>query len=223
MHYALNGKYPIETEEQVKTASDYFSRYLQRFAPMDRVAAATNIEKRATVLDINVNEGWITNYSRPLKPESTYSPDFDANIKLRKEACVRTSAKVEVNGKMINATELLKKVAMQRKELPGIAMMKSLQEFDKLANLEQYYDNDVIDPAMTVFGSLNNPRFDSVKIAKDLTNYDLIEASRDVLAMEKISNTFGERFSEKFKKEPIKIASDLGPPEKSLLSETISK
>jgi len=221
MHYVLNEKFPIETKEQIKTASDYFSKYIQRFTPMDRVVAAVNIEKRAAALDVDITEPWILNYSRVMKKGAGYSPDFEDNIKLRKEACAKLNSKVNLNEKTIPAVEFLDKIASQKKEIPGIAMMKALQEFDKLANLEQFYDNDIVDPAMSVFGSLNNPKFDSVKVAGDITNYDLISAAMNPEKMEKISNSFGKDISDKFKADPVKTASDMAIPEQSLLEELI--
>jgi len=222
MRYALKGKYPIETEDQVKTASDYFSKYLQRFNPMDRVTAAVNIEKRAAVLGMDINEPWVINYSRVMKKTAQYSPDFEDNIKMRKEACLKTKANVSLNNVNLSAVSFLNKIASQKHELSCIAMMKALQEFDKLAELDQYYDNEIVDPVMTVFGSLNNPKFDSVKIAGDLTNYDLMSASMSPEKMEKISKSFGQNISERFHIDPIKTASDMGAPEQSLLEQLIA-
>ena len=221
MHYTLNGKYPLETEDQVKTASEYFSKYLQRFNPMERITAAVNIEKRAATLGVDIEEPWVLNYSRVMKKAAQYSPDFESSIKMRKEACAKTKATVNISGKSIAAMDFLDKMASQKNEIPGIAMMKGLQEFDKLANLEQFYDNDILDPVMSVFGSLNNPKFDSVKVAGDLTNYDLMSASMNPEKMEKISRSFGKNMSERFKTGPIKTASDMTSPEQSLLQELV--
>ena len=55
MKYALKGKYPIETKDQLEKTAKYFDRYLSRFHPMDRVAFATAIEKRASELRADID------------------------------------------------------------------------------------------------------------------------------------------------------------------------
>ena len=91
------------------------------------------------------------------------------------------------------------------------------------ANLQYHYDNKLLDPVLTVFGSLVNPEYDAVKIADGLTNYDIIRISKDSNKMEKIAEVFSGRFIDEFKKDPVKSVEALGMPAKSLFSETIKE
>lgn len=222
MHYALRGKYPIETEEHIKTAVDYFNKYLTRFNPMDRAVIAINIEKRATDLNVVLDNNWITNYSRMFKKGSMISPDFERNIELRKQACLIGNIKIKVGDKIEDAEEMLAKIATLSKDTPGIALVKVLEEFDKQANLQSHYDDDIVDPVITVFGSFVNPEYDAVKIGKKLTDYSLIKTSRNNEMLQKIASKFGDDFVNEFKKGPVEKINSLTPPEKSLFVETIA-
>lgn len=219
MHYALKGKYPIETEDHVKTAVDYFDKFLSRFSPMERATAATNIEKRADDLNVDVSRDWITNYSRMLKKDAAISPDFQRNIQLRKEACMKDGIKVNVGGGEVDAVQLLDKVATLTDGVHGIAIVKALEAFDKLANLEYRYDNDIVDPVLTVFGSLRAPEYDAEKIASDVTNYDLIRMSRKKDILEKVASSFTQDLADNFRKQPVETFKGMAPPERSLFLE----
>jgi len=223
MHFALKDKYPIETEEHIKTAVAYFDKYLTRFSPMDRAAIATNIEKRADALGVDVDRNWITNYARMLKKDATISPDFVRNMQLRKDACLKENIKVTIGGQEMDALPLLEKVANLSEETPGIAIVKALEAFDKLANFEYRYDNDIVDPVLTVFGSLIRPEYDAEKVAGDKTNYDLIKMSRKKDVLEKIAATFTQDVSDNFKRHPVDTVKSMSPPEKHLFIEKIAK
>jgi len=75
----------------------------------------------------------------------------------------------------------------------------------------------VCDPVMTVFGSLNNPEYDRVKVAGDLTNYDVERMKNDGLFMKKFASVFSESLSKSFMKDPVGTASKMSIPEKALL------
>lgn len=221
MRYALKNEFPIENEGHIKTAMAYFDKYFKRFGSMDRAVIAGNIEKRANELGINLNSNWVTNYARMFKKEAAISPDFDRNMALRKDACVKGNLKILIDGKSLDASEMLDKIAVLKTNTPGKAIVTALIEFDKLANLEHHYDNDVIDPILTVYGSLRNPEFDAVKVAGNITNYKAIKLSRDQSSMNKVAAKFGEEFVNDYKKGPIEKLGSLPPAELSLFIETI--
>jgi len=159
MIYALNGKYPIETKSQLEKTANYFDRYLSKFHPKDRVVAATSMQKRASYLKVDLGRDWITNYSRALCG-NTVSPDFERNMELRKTACHNKT--IEVEGRTIKAAELADKIKDDLEKVGAYNTVDSLFAFDKMAGLEYSWDKIVVDPIMTVFGSLRNPGFDSV-------------------------------------------------------------
>lgn len=223
MHYAIRNEYPIETEEHVKTAMDYFDKFLTRFPPLERAVIAGNLEKRASALSMNIDSDWVTNYSRMFNKEASISPDFDRNIQLRKDACLKGKITVMIGGQKIDACTLLEKVAtLPNEEVPGVAIVKALEAFDKQANLQARYDADIIDPVLTVYGSLINPEFDSVKIACNISNYQAIRISRDQKMMEKVATKFPADFVDEYRKNPIEKLESLNPAEQSLFEETVA-
>lgn len=221
MNYALRNRYPIENERQVKTAAAYFKKNLERFSPNDRVTAACNIEKRASELGVAVDENWVTNYSRALKVGADYSPDFNRSMEMRKQACVTHKVQVAIGDKKVNAAELVNGIIKSASELAPIATLEAVKEFDKVANLQHHYDTMIPDPYMTVFGGFTNPEYDAVKLAGSATNYDLIRASRDKDAMEKVAEVMGKGFAAGFAREPLRSIEKLGESEKIVIDEIV--
>lgn len=221
MHYALRNRYPIETDRQVKTACEYFRKNLSRFAPNERVEAACNIEKRASELSVPISDDWVTNYSRVMKPEASYSPDFNRSMAMRKQACVTHGVRVQLGDKKTDAVNLVDGLIKKAAEISPIETLKAVQEFDKMANLEYHYDTLVPDPYMTVYGGYQNAEWDAVKVAGDKTNYQLVRASRTPQALEKVASKFGKGFSSGFAKDPLKAAEGLKDWERVALGQLI--
>jgi len=221
MKYALRNEFPIDNPGHIKTAMAYFDKYLKRFNPVDRAVIASNIEKRAHELGINLDSDWVTNYSRMFKKEAAISPDFERNMVLRKDACVKGDLKISIDNKSYSAAEMLDKIAALKENTPGKAIVTALMEFDKKANLEHHYDNDIIDPVLTVYGCLRDPEFDAVKVAADITNYKAIQLSRSQDAINKIAKKFGDEFAQEFKQNPIEKLGSLKDPELSLFTEAV--
>lgn len=214
MHYALPGykKYPIETEEQVKLAHDYFTKYLNKFYPVDRAVIASNLEKRASDLQMDLDGGWIRNYSR----REGYSPDFNLHMKMRKEACV--GRKIKIDEKEIDAQSVLEKVAEQKDKLKPGEMMVLVADFDKKAGLENMYDRRLRDPVFTVFGSQARPNFDQVKLAEGITEESLKKLVRNEDVLSKLASTFGDGFVTDFKSDPVSLFKSMPAPEKEVIS-----
>lgn len=221
MHYALKNRYPIETDRQVKTACAYFKKNLSRFSPNDRVEAACNIEKRAADLSVPLSEDWVTNYSRPLKSGSSMSPDFNRSMDMRKQACDTHKVMVTVGGRKVEGSGVLAALTKQANDLHPIEVLRAVQEFDKLANLEHHYDSLVPDPFMTVFGGYLNAEYDAVKVAGDKSNYDIVRASRDKASLEKIAKYLGKKFATAFAADPLGTVEGLGVIEKTALAEAM--
>jgi hypothetical protein len=222
MHYALNNNYPIETAEQVKTASDYFTKYLTRLDPADRVIVSSRLEKRASELSVSLDQDWIINYSRMTKESAQISPTFEWNLGIRKEAALKNNSLIKTAGKKVNAAEMLDKIAQLKNEgANGQLLVQAIDEFDKLAGLQYQYDSKFPDPIMTVYGNYANPKFDAVKIAGDLTDYDITDASRDEKVLTKIASTFGDHVANQFKSTPLTVVLSTTGPESDLLTEII--
>ncbi len=222
MHYALNGKYPIETKEHVKTAMDYFSKYISRFNHDDRVTFSCNIEKRATDLGVVVDNGLIHNYTRVMSKHAALSPDFKRNMAKRKHLCKTSGRMIKTSSGRFDAAEILDKIAAIGDKVPVVALIKTLEEFDKKAGLVYEYDKAILDPVMTVCGSLVNPKYDAIKLAGDITDYDVVDISKNPEQLEKLSSVFPGDVVENFKKNPIETVISLNDMEKDLFSKTVA-
>ena len=222
MHYALkNESYPIETEEQLKIATDYFDKNITKFSPIDRVGISHNMEKRASELNVNLDLEFVPNYSRMMKKNAGYSPDFEYNMKLRKEACEVNKVEVKLGDQLVKAAELIGKLTDNKDNVTPLNMVSSISELDKLANLESHYDERVMDPVFTVFGSNANPNFDSIKLAEGVSDVELKKAANDKSFISKIAETFGANFADDFKSSPVDIFKSMPAPEKQLIVDKI--
>lgn len=222
MHYALNDKYPIETIEQIKTASKYFNTHLERFSPAERVKIAESMEKRAEDLGVDIKSDWIHNYSRMTKTGSDYSPDFEYSMGIRRNICHAHNVEVKLGDKMVKVAELFDKMVGNKENVAPLKMVASISELDKLANLEYHYDNEISDPVFTVFGCVNNPQFDTVKLAGGISERDVKKASKDKEFISKIADIFGKNFADEFQRSPVDIFQSMPNPEKQVILEKIS-
>ena len=214
MRYAIDGKYPIETKDQLTKTAAYFDKYLVRFHPKDRVKIAATMEKRSSELGTYLNNPWLKNYSRALNDNPSISPDFNKNIEMRKQACNG------VKFKETKAEEFLEKIS-NTKEQSAKQIVDLLFDFDKIANLEYQWDKTIVDPIMTVFGSLNNPEYDAVKIAGNVTDYQLKKIASDEQFLAKLPSLMGKSFQSNFSKDPINTVQHLGSIEKTAFCKII--
>jgi len=208
MRYALNGKYPIETLEQLTKTAEYVDKFLTRFTPKERVAISVNLEKRAEELGTYIDKDWIKNYSRLTHDHYTVSPEFHKNMELRKHACL--NKKVTINGKELNAVDVLNKIEGEMDKHGSLIVVDELTDFDKIAGLEYEYDKSILDPIMTVYGSLVNSEFDAVKVAGDVTNYDIKKLAIDPDVINMIAKKLGDKQAKKFFKHPEEMSKEIG-------------
>ena len=222
MHYALKNQYPIDTEEQLKTAAVYFGKYINRFDPAQRSAIATNMEKRASDLGVNIDSDWIKNYSRITKESSIYSPDFERNVELRKQACLVGKIKVSVNGTKMSGEKVLEKISEQKNNIKPSDMADLISDFDKLAGLEGLYDNRIYDPIYTVFGSNYDADYDRTKLASGISSTNIRAAACDKEFIDKVAGVFGQDFAKDFQHNPVGIFESMPAPEKELIMEKMA-
>jgi len=216
MRYAIDGKYPIETKDQLTKTASYFDKYLIRFHPTDRVKIAATIEKRASELNVCLDNPWIKNYSRAINDNPSISPDFRRNLEMRKQAC--NGAKLP-NG--MDASDFIGKILELEKTAAPKTVVDTIFSFDKAANIEYQWDKSILDPIMTVFGSMNNPEYDAVKIAGEVTNYNLKRIAANDKEVVKIAGVMGKDFKSSFVKDPVGAVLALGEMEKTAFCKTI--
>lgn len=216
MKYAIaNKEYPIETKDQLIKAAEYFDKYLTRFHPLQRVEAASNIEKQAACLGVNIDSDWVKTYSRSVSSEQV-SPDFVKSAEMRKLAC-----KGKNLGEEFDADKVIDSIISLEKKASAKKLVDLLFDFDKHAGLRYAWDTYIPDPIMTVFGSRAHPEYDAVKVAGDMTNYDIKRVACDEARVEKIASVMGQDFKDKFTKNPVQAVIDLGSMEKVAFCQSI--
>ena len=218
--FALRNKYPIDDEHQIKTAMNYFDSEIEKLDIKSRMIVSQNIKKQASLLNIDYTEHpWVVNYSRPLVKGAKLSPDFNNSIKRRKEMC--KNAELNLRGKKFKASDILDSIEKSASTTHPVQVMYHLEEFDKIANLQSEYDVNINDPVMSVFGSESNPEYDSVKIASDITDYDINRCICNKSKMDKVAKQFGEDFRSNFINNPHSTIQKMGSIEVDIIRSII--
>jgi len=226
MHFALNNKYPIETEAHVKIAVDYFDKNLHKFHPEDRVKIATNINNRIDDLAVDVDRPWVYNYSRAMEKNASFSPDFEQNMKRRMELAKTAKAMLHIDDKKnVPVYDVLSQCLQKyaSKQLTPGEAIDLLSEIDKAANFEYHYDKRIKDPFMTVFGCDTHPDFDIVKLAANCpvsARHAKVQMKKKPI-MTKMAESFGEKFASEFSADPETLYKSMPAPEQQLISEII--
>jgi len=218
--YAIGNRYPIDNAGQLKTAASYFDKYLTRFAPGDRAVIAHNLEKQASFLGVDLDMPWVTNYSRWAKKDAWYSPDFDHNMRMRKEACEVGKINITIDGTRMPAADMVTKLASNKDKMGPASMMAALEEFDKVAGLSSLYDHRMMDPVFTVYGSLSNPQYDARDVG-GATDYQLCKIACQNKQMEKVASVVGKDWVDEFRKNPVDAFSKLKEPERIAVARAV--
>lgn len=134
---AKGGKnyYPVRSEEDVKTAMDYFEQNLTRFEPIDRRTFARNLNKVAGQMGVTPTLT-VSKFSA-----DGYATDTSINIKKR--------AGLVHDGEVKEAYDVL---ADEFQRLPPTAVMAVLHDLDKIAGISNLWDTRIPDPAGSVYG-----------------------------------------------------------------------
>jgi hypothetical protein len=218
MHYLLKNKYPVETLEQLTKAAEYVEQHISKFDPVARTVMAVRMEKRASELGADIHQSWVANYARFPKAEATYSPHFADNMKLRKEAC--NGKMISINGSSVNAVEMLDAIEKTAANIPVHDMAGFLADFDKMAGLEMDYDTKLMDPIFTVCGSHIDHNYDMVKVANEITEADVIKASKNPVVMEKLACIMSDSALKAFGEDAGRFMKDV-PFAKNIVLDTI--
>lgn len=198
----LGDKYPVDSMEQVKMASDYFSEYKRQFHPRDRHEYCTKLAFRMRELNMRVPEE-VDRYG-----SQTYSADVDTMLEQRR---------VLVGEDLVPAIETL---IEKRASVPPGAFVEALEEFDKLSGLNYFWDSRVPDPYYTTFG----PSVEKLA-AEDwawdqngarVTLHDLEHLARN--GMHLMKKSFGDDLAKSFSKSPKSVFESLPMPNKLMIA-----
>lgn len=132
-------RYPIDTVDQIKQASQYFLEHEDTFTPDVRREYAVNFAERARTLQLEVPPEIEKYAGRSYGPEHLIEIGLDSRRLLL--------------DKGTPGRELLEKVAEARQELDPEVFARALREIDRTQDLQRHYDRRVMDPWLTTFGT----------------------------------------------------------------------
>lgn len=199
--YALAGKYPLDSYEQVKEAGAYFAEFGMRLSPEQRRDFCTSFIKRAEALNLPVSE-----HVRHYGGDAFGTPDM---LKTAHDlrAFVLTD---ETHRAMLDG--LFEKAA----ELGPELFCETLGEFDKLAGLHYLYDKDIPDPYFSTFYKQAEEDFSWLDGNEMLTEEDLRRFAK--VSTKAMSDRFGEDFAVEFRKDPVGIFKSLPTDQKKIVA-----
>ena len=222
MRYAIDGKYPVETKEQLEKTAIYFDKFLPRFHPKDRIKIASVMSKRASELGVCLDRDWVNNYSRAIAGTAQVSPDFNKNVEIRKHACLNKT--IQIGEHSVSAVTMLDKISSAINDKGSFITVDELFSFDKLAGIEYQWDKTIPDPVMTVFGSLNNSKYDAVNVIGTLTNYDLVKiAANEADTLSDLAEHLGEHFTKEFVRRPSDTVRELDSKQREVARSIFEK
>lgn len=199
-HYALHGRYPLDSFEQVKCASAYFDEYWARFSPEDRHEYCTNMVREADALRIPVSDMARKYGSSKYASVEEVMLSLDTRRPLLQE----------------EDTKLLSKLAAAMPTVDPEIFAMALSEFDKRVGLHHYYDSNVADPFFTTFGGTKVAEY-SFSVGSDYVNEDRLKEFA-IAGYALLKKRFGEDIANEFQKDPIGIFESMPLEQKKVIS-----
>ena len=192
--YALGGKYPLDNLVQIKRAAAYFDEYGKRMRPEERREYCINMVKSASAIGLEVSDE-ARKYAA-----AGYAPK--AEIKVAMDA--RRSALVDEKHIQVLDNIMSKQASVG----PG-EFCEALRTFDEITGLNYYYDSYVPDPYWSTYGFRKTAAFTET-IGNDSVTEEQLKAlvspgGGSGAAMGLLKKTFGDEFTDEFRKDPIGI------------------
>ncbi len=197
----LNGKYPVDSMEQVKLAQDYFGEYGFSFHPRERREYCVKLAARMDELGMTPNSE-VQSYAA-----EGYGDAVGAHINFRKQY---------VGEDFHSALDtLMEKQAYVKPE----TFAEALATFDTVANIKHLWDSEIPNPWLSTYGTTLE------KIAADEWSWDTNGVRVDEGDLENLAanghhlvkKSFGEKFADEFSKSPKTFFEALPLPNKLVL------
>lgn len=199
--YALGDQYPLDSYEQVKTASAYFDEFSCRFTPADRHTYCVNLVKRAEALNIPVSD-LVHKYG-----SETYAPEDEIKV------AFASRRDLIANDTLRHVLDALEKQAGQ---IDPEVFCHALVEFDKTAGLAHLWDGHVVDPYWSTFGFQKEAEFSEILGNDRVTAKDLINMANDTSSL--LRANFSADMAEEFKKDPVGVYKSLPVTQRKMLA-----
>lgn len=190
----LDERYPLDGYDQVKEASAYFDEYANAMPYEVRREYCQNLVPRAEELGIKVSA------EAKKYASSKYTPaeEIDLYLEMRKQA-LQDETHVAV----------LEKVAATRRYMFPDQFVTLLQQFDKMAGLQDLYGNAFPDPVLSTMGKV--AAADPNKALLEGNEYaslqDLVTFAQSRQSV--VAQRFGKELAQEFTKDPEGIYKSL--------------
>ena len=201
-HFALPGKYPLDTAENVAKASNYFDKYAYNMTLDERHLYAKNTYSRASALNVKVSKE-ISKYA---------AANYGDNSILEQSLSMRRSLLEENSPIRKEFTKVSSyKIKAQPEELA-----KVLYQLDKEAGLTKYYDGYLKDPYESVCGISKIANFIYNKDHIYMTEKDLVDLTKN---KEKVlKNYFGDTLLKGLKSDGVEAFLALPDDSKDIIA-----
>ncbi len=203
---AYHGNYPLDSFVQVQRASDYFNDNYRAMEPEMRHEYAVNMVKRASALGIRVSD----------EAAAYGSTSFGSETQIKIAADTRRPHITE------KQAGVLDQLIEQRFTLGPEAFCSALEEFDKIAGIDWRYDQSVMDPYISTYGTKTaSDEGDSWTAGNDYVTKAQIE-NYAITGFHTLKHDYGDDFAKEFKKDPWGIFSSLPVDQKRRLARAAS-
>ncbi|NDC22528.1 MAG: hypothetical protein EBZ49_00135 [Proteobacteria bacterium] len=195
-------QYAFPTQAHVKLANMYFDKYAEAMPLEVRHGYASNLQKRAGELGINL-KGKISKYAA-----NAYGAHVNAHLSSRKSL-------LEVADPKYAAA--LEKLGHMKDSLSPSEFAKLLHGFDKRAGLDKYYGGYLLNPYEATFANQHNPSYEYKSASYNSLSADMIgKISSEKYA--KIKEYFGSSVADALKKEGAPVFESLPNDAKEIIA-----
>lgn len=202
----VDGHYPVDGYDQVKTAALYFKENWTEMDPRTRHQYCVKLASRMDELGMDVPDK-IQRYG-----SETYASDVDSYINARRSY---------VHDEYHEGLDLL--IEKRAYVTPGV-FAEALAEFDKMAGINWNWDGQIADPWWSTFGpSIEKTAEEDWRFDVDGTR--IREEDLEYLARnghERLCKSFGADFAKEFCKNPKTFFNSLPDPNKLMLARLAS-
>lgn len=189
--FCLNGKYPIDSMQQVEKAASYFSQYKDRFTPFERHQYCVKLASRASDLGMKMSE--------EIQKYGSSSMATDAGVAVyRRQRLFR-----EGTSEHSLLDEMREKCASVRPEVMAVA----LENFDRSKGLDKLWDKEIPDPYYSIFGMEKVAEWSFTNGNQYINEERLRNCAES--CYDELKEHFGEEIAGELRKDPLQIFDSL--------------
>lgn len=212
-------KYPLDSYTQVKRASAYFDENYKMMPPDDRHTYAVNLLRRAQPMDIGVSK------TAEAYGQLSYAPDEHVALCVghRIHLLEQHADDTDVRRKLasIHDSNLYRELLETRHLMTPPMFARTLAEIDKIAGLDELWDQDVVDPFLSTFGKTASDDKDTLVVGNEYMKVCDLERFATSKA-DLVRKKFSEDFIEEFQKDPVAIFESMPMDQKVVIMRMVN-